>query len=70
MHALEFLTIQRELNLTNQELEDMLGVSDQTIVNWRHGYTRIPRSVALIMRLLRDNVESRGKLLSEPREAR
>jgi len=47
----EFQNIQSALNLTNRDLERLFDVSDQTVVNWRKGYTRIPLAVKTLIRM-------------------
>jgi transcriptional regulator with XRE-family HTH domain len=46
----EFCRLQKAAGMTNKDVERLMGVSDQTVVNWRHGYTRIPRSVQVLIR--------------------
>lgn len=36
--------------MKNRDIEAWFAVSDQTVVNWRHGYSRIPESVLILMR--------------------
>lgn len=36
--------------MKNQDVQRMFGVSDQTVINWRKGYTRIPLSVQTLLR--------------------
>ena len=36
--------------MKNGDLERMFEVSDQTIINWRRGYSRIPAAVAIVIR--------------------
>lgn len=50
MKSDEFRKLQAELELKNRDIEDWFGVSDQTVVNWRHGYSRVPESVLIVMR--------------------
>lgn len=46
----EFRRLQAALNMKNRDIEAWFQVSDQTVVNWRHGYSRIPESVLILMR--------------------
>lgn len=50
MTSHEFRRIQSALKLKNRDLERMFEVSDQTIINWRRGYSRIPAAVAMVIR--------------------
>lgn len=50
MKSDEFRKLQAALELKNRDIEDWFGVSDQTVVNWRHGYSRVPESVLIVMR--------------------
>lgn len=50
MKSDEFRCLQAELELRNRDIEDWFGVSDQTVVNWRHGYSRVPESVLIVLR--------------------
>lgn len=36
--------------MKNHDVQRMCGVSDQTVINWRRGYTRIPVSVQTLIR--------------------
>lgn len=58
MKSDEFRDIQAALNLKNRDIEQWLGVSDQTVINWRQGYSRIPESVAILMRQAADGFKS------------
>lgn len=58
MKSDEFRSLQAALQLKNRDIEQWFGVSDQTVVNWRHGYSRIPESVAILMR--REALEQRS----------
>lgn len=51
MTSQEFQRLQAAARMTNQEVQRMCGVSDQTVINWRKGYTRIPLSVQTLIRL-------------------
>lgn len=50
MTSHEFRRLQAALRLKNRDLERMFEVSDQTIINWRRGYSRIPAAVAIVIR--------------------
>lgn len=50
MTSHEFCRLQAALKLKNRDLEVMFEVSDQTVVNWRKGYSRIPAAVAIVIR--------------------
>lgn len=50
MTSNEFCRLQAALKLKNRDLEVMFEVSDQTVVNWRRGYSRIPAAVAIVIR--------------------
>lgn len=51
MTSQEFQRLQQAAGMKNQDIQRMCGVSDQTVINWRKGYTRIPGSVAQLIRL-------------------
>lgn len=51
MTSQEFQQLQKAASMTNADIQRMCGVSDQTVINWRKGYTRIPGSVAQLIRL-------------------
>lgn len=50
MTSQEFQRLQAEARMKNQDVQRMFGVSDQTVINWRKGYTRIPLSVQTLIR--------------------
>lgn len=52
MTSQEFKAAQAALRLKNRDVQSMFEVSDQTVVNWRQGYTRIPGAVAWSIRAL------------------
>ncbi len=52
MTSHEFVRAQAVLKLKNRDLEGLFGVSDQTIINWRKGYTKVPGAVAWAIRSL------------------
>ena len=52
MTSHELCRLQAALKMKNRDLEVMFEVSDQTVVNWRRGYSRIPAAVAIVIRQL------------------
>lgn len=50
MTSHEFVRLQREAGMKNKDVQRQCGVSDQTVINWRKGYTRIPLSVQTLIR--------------------
>lgn len=50
MTSQEFQRLQAAARMKNQDVQRMFGVSDQTVINWRKGYTRIPLSVQTLIR--------------------
>ena len=50
MTSHEFQRLQRAASMKNHDVQRMCGVSDQTVINWRKGYTRIPVSVQTLIR--------------------
>lgn len=48
----EFCRLQRLAGMKNRDIETVMGVSDQTVVNWRKGYSRIPVAVQVLIRQL------------------
>lgn len=50
MTSHEFRRLQTALRLKNRDLERMFEVSDQTVINWRKGYSRVPGAVAWAIR--------------------
>lgn len=50
MTSHEFCRLQREAGMKNRDVETVMGVSDQTVVNWRKGYSRIPTAVQVLIR--------------------
>lgn len=56
MTSQEFKAAQEALQLKNRDIERLFHVSDQTVVNWRQGYTRVPGAVAWAIRqMLKSN---------------
>ena len=54
----ELCSLQRAAGMKNNDLQSMCGVSDQTIINWRKGYTRIPGAVAQLLRMAAERVKT------------
>lgn len=52
MTSHEFRRLQAALRMKNRDMERLFEVSDQTVVNWRRGYSRIPAAVAIVIRQL------------------
>lgn len=50
MTSQEFTQLQRQAGMKNHDVQRMCGVSDQTVINWRKGYTRIPGAVQVLIR--------------------
>lgn len=50
MTSHEFVRAQAVLKMKNRDMQSIFGVSDQTIVNWRKGYTKVPGAVAWAIR--------------------
>jgi len=50
MTSHEFCRLQAALRMKNRDVERLFEVSDQTVVNWRRGYSRIPAAVAMVIR--------------------
>lgn len=50
MTSHEFCRLQREAGMKNQDIQRLCGVSDQTVINWRKGYTRVPLPVQTLIR--------------------
>jgi len=51
MNNNEFVRLQRQAGMKNKDVERIAGVSDQTVINWRKGHTRIPLAVQTLIRL-------------------
>lgn len=51
MTSHEFQLLQAAAQLKNHDIQRMCGVSDQTVINWRKGYTRIPLPVQTLIRM-------------------
>ncbi len=62
MTSHEFVRAQAVLKLKNRDLEGMFGVSDQTIVNWRKGYSRVPGAVAWAIRTMLEQAAAKMEL--------
>ena len=35
--------------MKNRDVQTLCGVSDQTVINWRKGYSRVPGAVAALI---------------------
>lgn len=46
----EFRALQRAAGMKNSDVQLYMGVSDQTVINWRRGYSRIPLAVQILIR--------------------
>ena len=46
----EFQAAQKAAGMKNRDVEVLCGVSDQTVINWRKGYSRVPKAVAELIR--------------------
>lgn len=46
----EFRALQRAAGMKNSDVQSCMGVSDQTVINWRRGYSRIPLAVQILIR--------------------
>lgn len=57
MTSHEFVRAQAVLKLKNRDVERMFAVSDQTVVNWRKGYTRVPGAVVWAIRQMLDKAK-------------
>jgi DNA-binding transcriptional regulator YiaG len=58
MTSHEFVRSQAVLKMKNRDMQSIFGVSDQTIVNWRKGYTKVPGAVAWAIRSLLKQVKT------------
>lgn len=52
MTSQEFVRLQQEAGMKNRDVERVMGVSDQTVINWRRGYSRVPLAVQTLIRQL------------------
>ena len=59
MSPTEFRRLQRRAGLLNREVQQLCGVSDQTVINWRHGHTRVPGSAIALLRMIATNSDNR-----------
>lgn len=50
MTSQEFQQLQAAARMKNKDVQRMCGVSDQTVINWRKGYSRIPLPVQTLIR--------------------
>lgn len=46
----ELRDLQDRMGWLNRNVEALLGVSDQTVINWRQGHTAIPTSAGAVLR--------------------
>ena len=46
MTSQEFQAAQKAAGMKNRDVQVLCGVSDQTVINWRKGYSRVPKAVA------------------------
>jgi DNA-binding transcriptional regulator YiaG len=60
MTSQEFQSLQKDAGMKNQDVERMFGVSDQTVINWRKGNTRIPLAVQTLIRMKAEKGKSRA----------
>lgn len=58
MTSHEFVRAQAVLKMKNRDFEGIFGVSDQTIINWRKGYTKVPGAVAWAIRSMLNQVKT------------
>jgi DNA-binding transcriptional regulator YdaS (Cro superfamily) len=58
MTSHEFVRAQAVLGMKNKDMQGIFGVSDQTIINWRKGYTKVPGAVAWAIRSLLKQVKT------------
>lgn len=52
MTSQEFQRLQAAAGMKNKDVQRVFNVSDQTVINWRKGYTRIPGAVAWAIRTM------------------
>lgn len=50
MTSHEFRQAQKALGMKNRDIQTAFAVSDQTVINWRMGHTRVPGAVAWAIR--------------------
>ena len=58
MKSTDFVRLQKQAGMKNKDVERMAGVSDQTVINWRKGYSRIPLSVQTLIRQAANQVKT------------
>lgn len=58
MTSQEFQSLQAAARLKNQDIQSRCQVSDQTVINWRKGYTRIPAAVQILIRQWAEQVKN------------
>lgn len=58
MTSQEFQRLQAAARLKNADIQSRFQVSDQTVINWRKGYTRIPAAVQILIRQWAEQVKA------------
>lgn len=58
MTSQEFQRLQTAAKLKNADIQSRFQVSDQTVINWRKGYTRIPAAVQILIRQWAEQVKA------------
>jgi DNA-binding transcriptional regulator YiaG len=53
MEGKELKTIRKELNLTQTELADILGVKMNTVYRWESGILEVPKYITLAMQTVK-----------------
>lgn len=54
MEGKELKTLRKELNLTQTELADILGVKMNTVYRWESGILDVPKYIALAMKAVKE----------------
>jgi len=60
MTSHEFQQLQKEAGMKNHDVERMCGVSDQTVINWRKGHSRVPLAVQTLIRIHAERVQPKA----------
>lgn len=55
MSPIEFRSLQTQARLKNRDIQSLFKVSDQTVINWRYGYTKVPGAAAALMRRIAED---------------
>ncbi len=55
MEGKELKKIRKELNLTQTDLADILGVKMNTVYRWESGILDVPKSIGLAMQTVKRN---------------